>query len=326
MKDMGRQGAEFGRLGGRPAKPEAEMSALVPRQSPLKRQRDETFGLSAKAQLVQLHEKLTQAQPGMTGDEIVKQLARETNRPHKLLRKVIEAGDKWVQMLESKGHTPTGLRRDEAQKPGYMRARTKRFGTVVRAPGGGRKSEVDFLYPVVEIWFNSMRDSAHYVDKADLVREFKRIAEVFLERCEAKREDIGKLSHLEMQRVENLRKRLKALDKDHSVRWLGNMIQRHLEARLLKPQRVMTLSMDEEKMRALNTWMLFDWIMDQMVRRSEKFFRARFAAPRPAMRNVSETVLMFSDQIPCWLKIASGRQLFRKDEVQAKKRRRVSPE
>ena len=137
---------------------------MVPHASPLKRKRDETFGVSAKAQLVKLHEKLPKSQPHMTPDEILKQLARETNRPQKQLRKVIQAGDKWMKMLLSKGHTPTGLMRDEAQKPQYMRFRTKRCGTVLRAPRAGRKSEVGFLYPLVEMWFNSMRDGGHYVE------------------------------------------------------------------------------------------------------------------------------------------------------------------
>ena len=83
---------------------------------------------------------------------------------------------------------------------------------------------------------------------------------------------------------------------------------------------------DEEKVRACNKWKLFDWVMDQMVRGSRKFFEARFAAPKQAMRRLHKTVLMFSDQIPCWLKVAPDRQLFRKEEVQVKKRRKLSRE
>ena len=119
--EAGREGAEFGRLGGRPAKPEAGVSALVPLSSGRKRKRNDSFGLSAKAQLVKLHDKLTKSQPRMSPDAIFRQLARETNRPPKLLRKVIEAGGKWMKMLRSLGHTATGLRRDEAQKPQYLR-------------------------------------------------------------------------------------------------------------------------------------------------------------------------------------------------------------
>ena len=189
FKDMGRQGAEFGRLGGRPAKPEAEVSALVPSRTPLKRERDETFGLSQKAQLVELHEKLKKTQPHMSAEDLVRQLARETHRAQRQVRKVIEAGEKWMKLLQSKGHTPTGLSRDEAQRPRHMRARTKRFGTVLRAPGGGRKSEVGFMYPVIEIWFSAMRENAHYVDKADLVRQFRRVAQMYIDRAETKQED-----------------------------------------------------------------------------------------------------------------------------------------
>ena len=298
---------------------------MVPLSSGRKRKRNDSFGVSAKAQLVKLHDKLRKTQPWLNPDALVLHLAREVNRPPRLLRKVIEAGGKWMKLLRSKGHTPTGLRRDEAQQPQYLRSRTKRFGTLVRAPGAGRKSDVDFLYPVVEVWFNSMRDGGHHVAKADLVTEFRRMAKVYLDRVEVKREDIGKLSNLEVQRAEKLRKRLKSLEKDHAKKFLANMIQRHLDARLLKPQRVLTLTMDEEKMRACDTWRLFDWMMDQMVRRSGKFFEDRFALPQQAMSRLHETVLMFSDQIPCWLKIAPGRQLFRKDEVPVKKKRKVDP-
>ena len=59
----------------------------------------------------------------------------------------------------------SGLSRVEAQLPLYLRKRRKARG--IRASGGGRKSEVAFMYPAVKVWFEIERSKGNFVDKSD---------------------------------------------------------------------------------------------------------------------------------------------------------------
>ena len=58
---------------------------------------------------------------------------------------------------------------------------------------------------------------------------------------------------------------------------------------------------------------------------SEAFMRQRFAKLAQARAGMSDAVLLFSDQIPCWLKVTPGRQLYSRHELPKKgKREKVS--
>ena len=81
-----------------------------------------------------------------------------------------------------------------------------------------------------------------------------------------------------------------------------------MSAKLLKPQRLVSLSYGEEERRALRTWWRFD----------HKLYLARFAPleqlrevvrkPRVFRDNVRNLVIYMSDQIPMWLKLKPGQQ------------------
>ena len=103
--------------------------------------------------------------------------------------------------------------------------------------------------------------------------------------------------------------------KAHVRKFIANTLQRFLGARFLRPQRVMNLSPAEEKHRAQATLQNLDQIMHGMMKGEAKFMRQRFANPEQATENMKEAVLLFSDQIPVWIKITPNRQLFGKDEV-----------
>ena len=84
---------------------------------------------------------------------------------------------------------------------------------------------------------------------------------------------------------------------------------RYIGARFLKPQRVMTLTMEEERLRAEATWQHIDYAMWGMLC-SESFRQERFSRPDQVRDMLRFTSMLFSDQVPFWVKIVPGRQLF----------------
>ena len=194
-----------------------------------------------------------------------------------------------------------------------MRLKKKKAVEVKRAKGAGLKSQVDFLYPVVKAFFEDMRAGGHFVDKKDFVEEFTTAAEVYLAKLQVKIETQA-LTVVEKRRQGELQERLKNLEtKPDAVRYLGDKLQEYLGARYLKPQRVMTLSPAEEQARLEATWQHFDFAMWSMLN-DHDWTKDHFAKPAAVKESLKLTSLLFSDQVPFWVKVTAGRQMFGHEE------------
>ena len=79
-----------------------------------------------------------------------------------------------------------------------------------------------------------------------------------LEQIEEKASD-HQLTSKELRTQATLQDKLDKLQHKHNIIFLANELQRYLKARFLKPQRVMNLSLAEEKARAEATWQDFDY-------------------------------------------------------------------
>ena len=109
--------------------------------------------------------------------------------------------------------------------------------------------------------------------------------------------------------------RLASLQKtEANRRFLSNQLQRFLGAKFLKPQRVMNLSSKEERHRAEATWMAYDRAMWTMAFAPVEELSELVAKPHQVRENLQDTVLLFSDQVPFWVKVVSSRQLYGKEE------------
>ena len=137
-----------------------------------------------------MHDKLVSQ--GTSADEAAKQLAQDTGRPLQKVRIALEGREKWKQTCEAAGYSAKGLLPSEAHLPDYLRKRGRcgdgRKHGPMRASGAGRKSTISFLFPAVKFWFGEMRDEGQYIDKQDLVDEFKNVAEAFLNKITVKSE------------------------------------------------------------------------------------------------------------------------------------------
>jgi hypothetical protein len=175
-KVWGALGGKSGRLGGRPRKPEGQWV-----QAPgKKRVRDESFGPQRKLRMCALMHKLESKFEDL--EALAKHMATLTGRPKAQVLTVWKNEDKWRRICDTSGVSKSGLSKNQAHLPGYLRTRFRCDGTLSRAAGAGRKCETAFLHPGVKVWFDEMRSTGNYVDKQDLVLEFQSIAEEFLKR------------------------------------------------------------------------------------------------------------------------------------------------
>ena len=90
------------------------------------------------------------------------------------------------------------------------------------------------------------------VDSEDLLREFESVAERVLTELKTKRTAQGVLSVSEDQKVAAIEKRLEAMKRsEKNVAFTLEQILKFVNGRLYKPQRLVSLTYEEEERRAL---------------------------------------------------------------------------
>jgi hypothetical protein len=283
-------GGEFGRLGGRPKKSEAEKRMRTAEGS-CKRKRED-FAPADKLKMCKAFRQLET--DGSTKTAAMSTMMKATDRTKQQINDALKNELKWETAVKASGLH--GINRSEAQLPTYLRIR-KRKGKQMRAEGAGRKNEVQFLFPAVDVWLTEMRAYGHYVDKTDLVEQFVLLANEYLKRLALKAADVG-MSVLEKRRKEMLERRLLGIEnKSRAREHLAESIMNKIGAKFHKPQRVTTLTLSEEQARAEATWRAMDRALHDVAFGTEDCKAELFANPAQVEENMKETVLLFSDQV-----------------------------
>ena len=91
-------------------------------------------------------------------------------------------------------------------------------------------------------------------------------------------------------------------------------VLRKIGASSYKPQRVTSLDAAEEKLRARLTWQSFDSALHLAAFGTADELKTFVAKPENFVRHRHGLVLTFSDQIPFWVKIGSGNQMYARNE------------
>ena len=119
------------------------------------------------------------------GDEALKSLlmlvSQHAGKSMAYLRMVYENKGRWMSQCDERGATSVGLTRSESHLPRYLRMSMRSTGQVVRAKGGGRRDDLDFLYPLVRDWFEEMRLHGKYVDAKSLLEHMMHMMRRYLE-------------------------------------------------------------------------------------------------------------------------------------------------
>ena len=96
----------------------------------------------------------------------------------------------------------------------------------------------------------------------------------------------------------------------------------HLNATLFKPQRLVSLTYEEEERRALRSWHRFDWKLNLACFRPLEELALVVKDPEAVRNHVRDLVIFMNDQIPMWLKLKPGKQVYAEFETRKGKHAR----
>ena len=182
----------------------------------------------------------------------------------------------------------------------------------VRKPGGGVKHVFQNFFPELEQWVEYERLLGHRVYTNTVFMHWCMI----LQRERQAVLDKGASASNEEQNIaKTVTARFSKWKSSESYRSTATTdIMRKIGASSYKPGRVTTLDASEEKLRARLTWQSFDSALHLAAFGTLDELKKFVAKPEQFIEHRKSLVLTFSDQIPFWVKIGSGNQVYSKNE------------
>ena len=119
------------------------------------------------------------------------------------------------------------------------------------------------------------------------------------------------------QELETRTLKLAQSDK-YRISYASRLLQ-ELGAKLLQPKRMSLLSMEEEEARVKQSWMAWDAAIYAAAFADATQLQKFVAAPESFLEARHQLVIGMSDQIPVWVKIGRGKQIYSAAEVKARK-------
>ena len=120
-----------------------------------------------------------------------------------------------------------------------------------------------------------------------------------------------------------IEKRLEGHEKsERNCEFTLSQMLNHFNARLFKPQRLVSLTYEEEERRALRSWHRFDWKLNVACFRPLEELADVVKDPQAFRENVRDLVIFMNDQIPMWLKLKPGKQIYAEFETAKRKNER----
>ncbi len=277
--------------------------------------RDEQFGLSERLRFCEWFKK---REPLAGRPKLLSFASQVLGRSVALMSRVLADEGKIREALRKRGLTSTGFSRSEAQRPKWMRQGQGRSkGEAVRRVGAGRKDYLSFLYPLVKEYFLRQRERGRVVFPEDLRRRFMLCLEAYEANALEVEHSGQQLSELEKHRLELVRDRRHREERasKYAVRWSQRTLMRACGAVLRTPQRLVPLTLSQERERAVASWRHFDHQLWMSLGRDEEALADKVAKPEEWRGNLEQTDILMSDQIPIWVKIGRERQLYEASEV-----------
>ena len=189
----------------------------------------------------------------------------------------------------------------------------------VRRSGGGRKNYLEPLLTGVKLWFECEREHGRFVDRGDLFAEMHARVELTVEHFQLKSEGVEQLPKHERETHNACKLFLRGTDKTHerclkNVEFRKDQIVRFCKARLLKPQRLTALTLEQEAWRCEQTWKMIDHRMWLSAFGSAEDLKPYLAQPEVFMSQREHLVIVQSDQVPFYCKVASDKQMYTNQE------------
>ena len=180
-----------------------------------------------------------------------------------------------------------------------------------RAPGAGRKDEFPGVLSDLKVWFESQRCHGHTVQKRHLLDQWKLLLSGELLRlqqsAESSKDALEQASFV--KKVELGKKQLTVAMKDKGGNRLKQLLHK-LQAVDLKPDLTTHLTAAEEAVRAKLTWQALDHALHKACFAPLEQLDKCVSKPAEFRDSAKDLVLLFSDQVPLWVKSGPERSLF----------------
>ena len=144
----------------------------------------------------------------------------------------------------------------------------------------------------------------------DLLLEFEKVALRKLAEYRGLQKG-GQLCESLEKLKKTIEKRLSSHDRnERNTEYTLKQMLHFFNARLHKPQRLVSLALDEEERRCLRSWQRFDHKLHIACFSSIEELKEFVLNPEFFRLNIRNLVIYMSDQIPMWLKIKPGKQVY----------------
>ena len=141
----------------------------------------------------------------------------------------------------------------------------------------------------------------------DLLNEFERVAEIKKSELYGLQSG-GRLTDRDEKLLRAIEKRLASNSKNSKNEEMTvNQMLHHFNARLCKPQRLVSLTYEEEERRALRSWNRFDWKLNVACFRPLEELANLVRDPQGFREHVRDLIIFMNDQIPIWRRAGSRR-------------------
>lgn len=181
-----------------------------------------------------------------------------------------------------------------------------------RKSGGGRKSRWPALLSELKAWVEEQRSYGHSVSKTTLMdRWIFLLSEKMLNlQAEAAAQVDASAKAETLQKAELAKSEKESLCKNYTARQSKcNRLMDSMGLKFMKPDLTTKLSAQEEAVRAMLTWQLWDRTLWKAFFSPLDVLGESVADPSAFRNNAESLVCIYSDQIPLWVKASSERAL-----------------
>ena len=252
----------------------------------------------------------------------------------------------WKQMKQlfpNMSRTKLGWVKDNEKE---LKKRVAELGLSHAGPGGGKKTQIvgagrtkgcraprsaekqsgsQQIIQLTKSWHEQERRMGHDVDATDILNDYIDRCEYTFRLMEQRGRSLGKdWSQEEKDWTADVKRRWETLrngSKDTRVNFTKRLLAK-MNAKIRTPSRSSPLTVQEEKIRCEETWKAFDYAL-WLAGCADKAELADFVAdPEQFILHREDTWLLFSDQIPFWVKIGKRKIVCSEFETQSKSKRR----
>ena len=244
-----------------------------------------------------------------------KEMRRKFGLDTRSLKKIIAEKDDLTSLVQSRSLTSDPLR-TSCGKAFLKSARQSRYKGF-RKPGAGRKARWPDLPENLKTWCEEQRSYCHELTREILLDKYL----VLLQEKEASLKHESEVAVDPLQKAALLKLEKEAAEEGKNL--LAKKSARDskktrlaelCELKALRPDLTTKLSQQEEYVRSVLTWQSFDRTIWKACFAPLAELEESVADAEGFRKNVKSMIVLFSDQVPLWVKKGSEKQLFARFE------------